>query len=159
MKTKQLFVGIATACALLGLASSAALADGKSFPGIMCQASGSAQGLYYGAGALANRSTDTRSVVCPIVRDNLNAAASWIEIEVRDRHDTRDIQCTARSMPADGSAGGWQQTLSTTGTGFQTLTFTPVSAPPWGAYVITCSLPGMINNVPSYIATYRVLEP
>jgi hypothetical protein len=159
MKAKQLFVGIATACALLGLASSAALADdGKSFPATMCQVSGSSQDIYYGAGLVANRGAATRSVVCPIVRDKMNAPAIWIEIEVRDRHVTQDIQCTARSMAPDGS-GGWQQTLSTTGTGFQTLTFAPAAAPPWGAYVVTCSLPGMTNNVPSYIASYRILEP
>lgn len=31
--------------------------------------------------------------------------------------------------------------------------------PNYGPYVITCSLPPMVDNVPSYISAYGVIEP
>lgn len=160
MKTNRLFAGIVMTCAFLGLGANAALADdGKSFTASLCQAAGSSQDLYYSSGMVANRNASTASAECPVVRDNMSGVATWIEFEVRDRHDTQNIVCTARSLDVDGSGGGWSQTLSTSGTGFQTLSFTPTAIPDWGTYVVTCSIPGMTNNTPSYIASYRMLEP
>ncbi len=159
MTTRRITIGITTACALVGLASASAFAeDGKSFPGILCQASGSAQDLSYSTTSVANRNATTSSAVCPIVRDVMGEPASSIEVELRDRHEVQNIQCTAYSVSTTGTAA-WLQTLSTAGTGFQTLSFDAIEASDWGAYSLVCALPGMTDNVPSYLATYRISEP
>ncbi|MEZ5283850.1 MAG: hypothetical protein R2712_03360 [Vicinamibacterales bacterium] len=81
---------------------------------------------------------------------------------VRDRHPTRDITCVAEARSLSGVAGqGWSQTLTTSGEGDQTLMFDPpgLPIPDYGPYVVTCQLPPMVNNVPSYISAYGVIEP
>jgi len=45
------------------------------------------------------------------------------------------------------------------GTGFQVLNIAPPGAPNGGPYVIICQLPAADPGPPSYISSYRVLEP
>lgn len=148
--------------ALLVGAGSASAQQIHSFPGSMCQASGSAQDLFYSGTVIANRTAATNSAVCPVVRSN--GTAPWLNVGVfvRDRHATQDIVCVAEARALSGAAGiGWSQTLSTAGEGDQVLMFSPPggAVPAYGPYVVTCSLPPMVANVPSYIASYGVIEP
>ena len=135
----------------------------QTFPGSSCQASGSAQDLYYSGVIVANRGNSRRSAVCPIVRGN--GLEAWLEIvvSVRDRHSTLDITCVAQARNAMGAAGsGWSETQSTAGEGEQTLFFGApgVGLPDVGPYVVVCSLPPMEEvNQPSYIASYSITEP
>jgi hypothetical protein len=134
----------------------------QTFPGSSCQAAGSAQDLYYSGVSVANRNGSTSSAVCPLVR--ANGAAGWwaIAVFVRDRHATQDITCVAQARELSGVAGsGWSDTQSTSGEGDQTLVFGAPGAalPPFGPYVVTCSLPPMVDNVPSYIASIVLVEP
>ena len=135
----------------------------QTFPGSSCQASGSAQDLYYSGVIVANRSDSTNSAVCPIVRGN--GLEGWLEIvvSVRDRHSTLNITCVAQARNALGQAGsGWSETQSTAGEGEQTLFFGApgVGLPDVGPYVVVCSLPPMEEvNQPSYIASYSITEP
>src|SRR5512139_365410 len=62
----------------------------QTFPGSSCQASGSAQDLYYSGLSIANRGDSTSSAVCPIVRANPLAAWTWFAVFVRDRHSTQE---------------------------------------------------------------------
>jgi hypothetical protein len=65
-------LGVLTAFVLsLGGTSGAEAQDAKTFPGSMCQASGSSQNLYYSSSVVANRAASTQSAVCPIVRDDV----------------------------------------------------------------------------------------
>jgi hypothetical protein len=133
----------------------------QTFPGSSCQASGSAQALYYSGVIVANRGNSTRSAVCPIVRGN--GLEAWLEIvvSVRDRHSTLDITCIAQARNATGAAA-WSETRSTAGEGEQTLFFGApgVGLPDVGPYVVVCSLPPMEEvNQPSYIASYSITEP
>lgn len=157
MMTRSMWSAGVLACALAALTPSPVFADG-SFPGVMCQASGSAQDLYYSTSSIANRTAATSSAVCPIPRNAVTAAATSISVDVRNRHETEEIRCTAASVSTTGDTG-WLQNLSTSGTGFHTLTFNGITATNWGAYSVVCALPPMVANVPSYLATYRINEP
>jgi hypothetical protein len=136
----------------------------QTFPGSSCQASGSAQDLYYSGLTIANRGDATSSAVCPIVRANPLAAWTGVAVFVRDRHSTQEITCRAEARDVWGTAGtGWSETQSTTGEGSQALVFGPPPAgavPAYGAYVVVCSLPPMEEvNQPSYISSYLIVEP
>jgi hypothetical protein len=135
----------------------------QTFPGSSCQASGSAQDLYYSGVSIANRGDSTRSAVCPIVRGNGTAGWLAIVVSVRDRHSTLDVSCVAQARDLMGTAGtGWSETQSTAGEGQQTLIFYAPGAgvPDYGPYVLVCSIPPMEEvNQPSYIASYVLVEP
>ncbi len=157
-------LGIAGALALVLTSVTGAEAQQiQTFPGSLCQASGSTQDLYYSGVSVANRGNSTKSAVCPIVRGN--GLEAWLEIvvSVRDRHSTLNVTCVAQARNAMGTAGtGWSETQSTAGEGEQTLFFGApgVGLPDVGPYVVVCSLPPMEEvNQPSYIASYSITEP
>ena len=157
-------VGIAGALALVLMGVTGAEAQSiHTFPGSLCQASGSLQDLYYSGVSVANRGDSTRSAVCPIARSNSLQAWMEIVVSVRDRHSTLDITCVAQARNAMGAAGtGWSEMHSTVGEGEQTLFFgaPSVGLPDVGPYVLICSLPPMEEvNQPSYIASYSITEP
>jgi hypothetical protein len=135
----------------------------QTFPGSSCQASGSAQDLYYSGVSIANRKDAQASAVCPIVRSKPLAALTWFAVVVRDRHSTQDITCRLEARDVYGTAGtGWSQTESTSGEGNQVLVFGPptTATPPYGPYAVVCSLPPMEEvNQPSYISSYVLAEP
>jgi hypothetical protein len=153
---------LALAVVLAG-ASGADAEEVQTLPGSSCQASGSAQDLYYSGVSVANRGDNTRSAVCPIVRRN--PANGWLVIAVfvRDRHSTQDISCVAQARDVHGAAGtGWSETQSTVGEGEQMLTFGApgVAVPVYGPYAVVCSLPPMEEvNQPSYISSLVAVEP
>ena len=146
---------------LLG-ATSARAQQIQTNPGSACQASGSAQDLYYSGVTVANRTDSQASAICPVARRNGTQGWAAIAVFVRDRHSTQDITCVAQAKDLAGAAGsGWSETKSTSGEGEQTLVFGPaVGAPLYGPYAIVCSIPAMEEaNVPSYISSYVVVEP
>lgn len=156
------FGSIAVVLLTLAGASRAEAQQVQTFPGSSCQASGSAQDLYYSGVAVANRNGSTSSAVCPLVRARGTAGWLAIAVFVRDRHATENISCVAQARDLTGVAGsGWSETQSTSGEGDQTLVFGApgVALPPYGPYVVTCSLPPMVGNVPSYIASIVLVEP
>ena len=148
---------------LLLSAGSAKAQQVHSFPGSTCQASGSAQDLYYSGTTVANRTGATNNAVCPVVRSRGTAPWLSLAVFVRDRRATQDIVCVAEARALSGVAGeGWSQTLTTSGEGDQVLMFGAPddgAVPAYGPYVVTCSLPPMVGNAPSYIASYGVIEP
>ena len=86
-------------------ASRAEAQEVQTFTGSSCQASGSAQDLYYSGVSVANRNGSTSSAVCPLVRSN-GAAPGWvIYVFVRDRHETQEISCVAQARDVTGVAG------------------------------------------------------
>ena len=162
IRSRRPGIVMALAFVLTGVAAADAQTI-QTFPGSLCQASGSAQDLYYSGVSVGNRNNSTSSAVCPIVRSN--GLEGWMEIVVsaRDRHSTLNITCVAQARNAMGAAGtGWSQTLSTAGEGEQTLFFGApgVVLPDVGPYVLVCSIPPMEElNQPSYIASYSITEP
>lgn len=141
----------------------ASAGDGKAYPGSLCQTQGSSQQLYYGSfgsGALiANRTASTRSAVCPLVRDVVSGLFQSVRVYVRDRHSRLDIKCQVRGFDAFGQTVYTSPMVSSSGEGFDTLVFGPALAQSnWGPLVLSCQLPPMEGNVPSYIASYRILE-
>lgn len=134
-----------------------------SWPGITCQATGSTQDLYYSPeGAVSNRTAETISAVCPVTRSRGVAPWTLVAVFVRDTHASQNITCIAQAKDLSGVAGvGWSETQSTSGQGDQVLTFGPPAGPVpnYGPYSIVCSLPPMVANLPSYIASYGVVEP
>ena len=143
-------------------ASSAEAQQIQTLPGSSCQASGSAQDLYYSGVSVANRNNSVSSAVCPLVRANGAQGWSTIAVFVRDRHAAENITCVAQARDLAGVAGsGWSDTKSTSGEGDQVLVFgAPATAvPPYGPYVVVCSLPPMVNNLPSYISSIALVEP
>jgi hypothetical protein len=154
-------IGFAVAAALLLVSASEALAAVKTFPGSHCQASGSAQDLYYSGVFVANRGNNTRSAVCPVVRGNPVAGWSSIRVFVRDRHSTQNVTCVAEARDVAGNAA-WSQTRSPAGEGDQILAFGAPGAPVpnFGPYVVICSIPPMEEvNQPSYISSILLTEP
>jgi hypothetical protein len=135
----------------------------RTFPGSSCQASGSAQDLYYSTVSVANRGNGTNSAVCPIVRANPLAGWTAIAVVVNDRHSTQNITCVAEVRDVTGTAGtGWSETQSTAGEGIQALYFGPPggAVPDYGPYVVVCSIPAMEEvNQPSFISSYIIAEP
>src|SRR5215207_4546859 len=115
IRSRSLRIVGALALVLMGVTGAEAQQI-QTFPGSSCQASGSAQDLYYSGVIVANRGDNTRSAVCPIVRGN--GLEAWLEIvvSVRDRHSTLNITCVAQARNAMGQAGsGWSETQSTAG--------------------------------------------
>lgn len=132
----------------------------QTFPGSSCQASGSAQDLYYSGVTVANRGAVTRSAVCPLVRQNPLQGWLHIFVHVRDRHSTQNITCVAQARDETG-AGGWSESQSTVGEGQQMLVFNaPAFNPPhFGPYTVVCSLPPMEEvNQPSYLSSILMEE-
>jgi hypothetical protein len=162
-RRQQLFAAIVILGVGLAAAPSASAQQVHTWPGIACQATGSTQDLYYSPeGAVANRGAGTSSAVCPLTRGNGTAPWTLLAVFVRDRHASQDITCVAQARDLSGVAGlGWSQTLSTSGQGDQVLTFGPPAGPVpnYGPYSVVCSLPPMVANLPSYIASYGVIEP
>lgn len=160
---QQLFAAIVTLGVGLAAAPSASAQQVHSWPGIACQATGSTQDLYYSPeGAIANRGAGTNSAVCPVTRTKGTAPWTLVAVFVRDRHASQDITCVAQAKDLSGAAGvGWSETQTTSGQGDQVLTFGPPAGPipNYGPYSIVCSLPPMVANLPSYIASYGVIEP
>jgi hypothetical protein len=156
-------LGVAVVLTVLVGVASAQAQDVHTFPGSSCQASGSAQDLYYSGVSVANRGDSTRSAVCPVVRSNGTEPWLLIAVYVRDRHSTANITCVAQARDLTGTAGtGWSETQSSAGEGDQVLVFAaPGSDPPdFGPYVVVCSIPAMEEaNQPSYIASYLIVEP
>jgi hypothetical protein len=146
----------------VGIASAEAQ-EVHTFPGSSCQASGSAQDLYYSGVSAANRGNSTKSAVCPIVRANGTEPWSLVTVYVRDRHSTANVTCVAQARALSGTAGtGWSETRSSAGEGDQVLVFgVPGNdVPDFGPYALVCSIPAMEEvNQPSYIASYVIVEP
>jgi len=145
---------------VLSGATAAAAQEVHTYPGSSCQASGSAQDLYYSGVTVANRGNSTRSAVCPIVRADVLDAWTLIQVYVHDRHSSQNVTCVAQARHQDGTAA-WSQTESTAGEGAQSLFFGPPAGavPNFGPYVIVCSIPPMEEvNQPSYISSYVVEE-
>jgi hypothetical protein len=154
--------GVALVMLTLVGASSAEAQQVQTLPGSSCQASGSAQDLYYSGVSVANRNNSVSSAVCPLVRANGTQGWATIAVFVRDRHATENITCVAQARDLAGGAGsGWSDTKSTSGEGEQVLVFGPPASavPAYGPYVVVCSLPPMENNVPSYISSIALVEP
>ena len=155
---------LGTVLALAFLAVGAARADAQdfqTFPGSNCQASGSAQDLYYSANTVANRNNSTSSAVCPIVRTDPTNPWLLIHVYVRDRHSTGNITCVAEARSLTGALS-WTQSRSTVGEGEFTLVFGAPGVDPadFGPYVVICSIPPMEEvNQPSYISSYLIAEP
>jgi hypothetical protein len=154
----------AAALAVLLLGAAGAQAQQiTTYPGSACQASGSAQDLYYSETLIANRTDGVNSAVCPLGRRNPIGGWLTIVVFVRDRHSTQNVTCTARSRDVTGTAGtGWEETRSSNGEGNQSLVFGAHggTVPLYGPYSITCSLPAMEEvNQPSYISSYVLVEP
>lgn len=159
---KQIFaLGVSLLLGFFWLSSANAI-DFKTFPGSICQTSGSQQSLYYSGAkgmAIANRTDKTQSAVCPIVRDNTTQPWFGLRVTVRDRHSTQDIRCVTHSTPRDGLAG-WAETKATNGEGFSTLSFGALGQAAGGSYSVVCQLPSMEkNNQPSYLTSYELVEP
>jgi hypothetical protein len=150
--------------ALAFLVVGAARADAQAFqtyPGSNCQASGSAQDLYYSANTVANRNNATSSAVCPIARTNPTDPWLLIRVFVRDRHSTANITCVAEARSLTGTLI-WTQSRSTVAEGEQTLVFNAPGVDPadFGPYVVICSIPPIEEvNQPSYISSYLIAEP
>jgi hypothetical protein len=148
---------------LLASAAGAQAQQIRTLPGSSCQASGSAQDLYYSSVSVANRGASSRSAICPIERENPLAAWSWIAVVVNDRHSTQNVTCVAEVRDATGTAGtGWSETHSTAGEGIQVLAFGPPggTVPDYGPYVVVCSIPAMEEvNQPSFISSILIAEP
>ena len=147
---------------LLVFAPVSQAASAKTLPGSNCNDASSSQQLTYGDIVIGNRTASQRSAVCPIPRENV--ALPWIAVtvQVRDRSDAGDICCRLRASNALGQAGGYSAEQCTTGQGEQTLAFGQPPAgqvPVWGPLALVCSLPAMENNVPSYVASYQIVEP
>lgn len=158
-RTKAIVVSLA----LLLVGAAGAQAQVRTYPGSACQASGSAQDLYYSGVSVANRGDGTRSAVCPIARANPLAGWSAIYVVVNDRHSTQNISCVAQVRDVTGTAGsGWSETQSTDDEGIQVLVFGAPggTVPDYGPYVVVCSLPAMEEvNQPSFISSYLIAEP
>src|SRR5687767_3794798 len=142
--TRRAALGLAAAFVLLAGAQHASADEIQTFPGSACQASGSAQDLYYSSVSVANRGNGTRSAVCPIVRTNGTAAWVQIHVFVRDRHSTGNVTCVAEARSLTGVLS-WTQTRAAVGEGEQTLIFNAPAAavPDYGPYVLICSIPPM----------------
>ena len=158
----HLRVGALVALAFLAVGATRADAqDFQTYPGSSCQASGSAQDLYYSANTVANRNNSTSSAVCPIIRTNPSDPWLLVRVHVRDRHSTGNITCVAEARSLTGTLV-WTQSRSTVGEGEFTLSFGApgVDPPDFGPYVVICSIPPMEEvNQPSYISSYLIAEP
>ena len=155
---------VAALVVFLSTASGMQAQDGKVYPGSMCQAIGSSQDLSYGGSGflISNRTSSLNSAACPLVREKVLQPWLAILVHVRDRHSTQDICCIARARDVNATPGsGWSEEQCTTGEGFQVLTFGPpgMPVPAWGPYALVCQLPAIEANLPSYIASYQIVEP
>ena len=115
---------------------------------------------------MANRTDGQASAICPVARRNGTQGWAAIAVFVRDRHSTQDITCIAQARDLTGASGsGWQETKSAHERRGGTDARLRCAARRrrirrTGLYAIVCSIPTMEEaGVPSYIASYIVVEP
>jgi hypothetical protein len=106
--------------------------------------------------------SDTLTLVCPIVRDNTGEGYAEISVVVRNpAAEVVSIWCTAESRYYTG--GLYREDdryLSTaSGTTWVRLTFEPKPAPDLGFYQIVCRFPRHSGDWAPGIASYDVTEP
>lgn len=164
-KTFSTRAGSALIATLLLAAGNQAMAadDGKAYPGSMCQAAASQQDQTYGSytsgSLISNRTRSTRTVVCPFVRDVISGTWKNVTVRLRDRHDSQDVSCQARAYDVFGQTVFVSPTRTSVGEGFQTLTFgAGLAQSSWGPFVLSCTLPPMQGNAPTYISSYQIRE-
>lgn len=148
---------------LSALSMPAIAADGKSYPGALCQTeSPTAQVVRDAAGRLFNPSSVSQSVICPVVRDVGGAAGiSSADTFVIDRNPDVDFSCTTFSRSELGNAVASK--ADSAGAGFASATpsqlfVSSVASVAGGYYYIRCSIPGVFGGIQSGIVTYGVNE-
>jgi hypothetical protein len=163
MKTRISLVSTGSLCALIAMASIAEASDKKIYPATSCRPDAESEGtVYYStSGAVYNVSTtETLTLVCPVVRDN--TADAWVAISVvaRNPGDAGVIWCTAESRYSSSTLYKKDDRyLGEGGTSWITVPFEAKPAPASGFYQIICRLPRHSKQYAPGIASYSVTEP
>lgn len=147
---------------LFTLSLPAAADDGKSSPATICQEVGQNQHHfdYTSRATLLNRAAGRYQVVCPVVRDSMQAGVEWVEVVALDNHFNSDVSCSFYSRNRFGN-DGWVSSSSTRGANnvWQRLRFADdLRAFDEGLYYITCYVPGIYQGFYSGLAGYMVQE-
>jgi len=139
-----------------------AATDGKTFPGTMCQPTSGDAVRFFINGSVNTDPNFGHFVNCPVVRDTIAGAGTeagpYPSITVRDTSPDENVECTFRSLGADGSiAASSSRSTSGINTAPQTLFFGNISSASGGNYNIQCRIP-KANTRFSEIIAYRVDE-
>ncbi|MDD5266435.1 MAG: hypothetical protein PHO08_04810 [Methylococcales bacterium] len=159
MKTILALIGLG----LLAISGTVFAEDGKTFPGSMCQPVSGEAVRFFINGTVNTDSTFGHFVNCPVVRDTIaGAGISSASITVRDPSPDEDVECTFKSLRADGIiVASSSRNTSGVNTAPQTLQFGSLSSVSGGNYVIQCRIPkanGLFGFSFSEIISYRVNE-
>jgi hypothetical protein len=162
---RKLIHGLAVLVLLFGVAFGAEAADEKVFPGSLCVRLGTNNSIYYtGSGGIANPSTTTVTVVCPIVRDSVTANYSSVKVVVQDLNPSTNVACSVHATSQTGFL--WHaypnNPLPPNYSNSQLYTFNIGQLPQAidrGSYFVTCDLPPVYNGGTSGVFSYRIDEP
>lgn len=128
--------------------------DYKTFHGSICQPYAGAQQVYFDHhdNGLYNNSTANRTVVCPIVRDNIKKSIGLaVDIYVNNVAN-QSFKCWVDSRDKFGNTVKWVSD-STTGGGNQTLNIANPDNVDDGNYNLYCSVPAKAR-----LASFRTAE-
>lgn len=151
----------------LGCVSASAFAtDTKIYPGASCQRHSGSTNYNHSSGIFRNNSsTQTLTVVCPVIKDESTKSIQDGWIKVLDLNKDANFTCSAKSRYRKND-GGWTNYWSGNkyssghGTHTQTLGFGGFSQVSGGShYYIVCTIPKKDPaNGASYLISYRVDE-
>lgn len=135
-------------------------ADGKVFPGSMCQVA-LGQGSI-SAGTIQNDSTTGSLVVdCPVVRELVSGSIQEGQVRVYQAQDDYAIMCTLTVGSYNQTSGIEQVRQANSGEGFRTIQFNAMSGSNNRPFYYTCILPPSASsnhNDKSRVIGYRITE-
>ena len=139
-RTTQLLVG----ALLLGTTSMASAVVSSVYGGVSClplKESGY-EFERFPNGAMANKSSNSRTWMCPMVRQHTLSNVKSATVIAYDRNTLSNVSCTLRTIYANG-AYGYYQNKKTSGTpNTAVLSFGSKTALAKGAVTLACSVPG-----------------
>lgn len=139
------------------LASTAAFADTKSYPGHACLTHN--ENVTRVGSKFQNTDTVSANVACPLVGDNTAVGINSGTVWVVDQHFTDNVSCTLSVKNSDGSSVAFSSD-STSGTNpaAQALTFGSLVGVATGHYTLYCTLPAVYSGQSSAIVSYSFTE-
>ncbi|WP_250656471.1 hypothetical protein [Alkalimarinus coralli] len=146
---------IALLCFAPALLTPAHAEDGKVIAGIACQKSLGVGSV--GGGALRNDSTTgSLTAECPIVRDSIYGGINDAYVRLYNASSSTSA-CTLNARSIYGTYG-YSQYKSASGSGYKTLSYTPISDVNGGHYYFWCAIAPSTNGAKSRLISYRMDE-
>ena len=174
MKRRAQLLGIAALTTVTALSAAVAYADTIVYPGLECVAGGEGYATYvelapgfsvplgirYAGGNAVHVSSASIDLRCPIDRPNATDDDDMTSIFVRvdDQSRTDNVDCFVRSCNALGTTCVNSASVSSSGTGRQSLSIGSTSVFSSGYSYVVCEVPAATDTGRSGVLSYRITD-